>query len=256
MDCIVLAGGVPKQDDLLYEYTQGRPKAMIALAGKPMVQWILDALTAVDRIDSILMVGLGSDEGLASPKLTTFIPDQGSMLRNVIHGVDKLMELDPACRQVVVSSADIPLITAEIVDRHLDRCAGLDLDIHYGIVERGLMDGRFPNSRRSYIRLTDGEYAGADLFVINPEIAYSNRQMWEDLMGSRKSVLKQAKRIGLGTLLRLLLRRLSLSDAETRVLRALGLTGRAVPVSDAELGMDVDKPFQLDICRRELEAVS
>jgi hypothetical protein len=118
------------------------------------------------------------------------------------------------------------------------------------------MEGRFPNSRRSYIRLTDGEYAGADLFVINPEIVYSNRQMWEELMGSRKSIINQARIIGLGTLLRLLFRRLSLRDAEIRVMRALELTGRAVPVVDAELGMDVDKPFQLEICRQVLETRS
>jgi GTP:adenosylcobinamide-phosphate guanylyltransferase len=251
-----MAGGVPQQDDLLFEFTQGRPKAMIPLVGKPMVQWVLDALTGVERIDRILMVGLGPDEGLRSPKLARFIPDQGSMLRNVIRGVDAMMELNPVCHQVVISSADIPLITAEIVERHLDSCAGTDLDMQYGVVERSVMEGRFPNSRRSYIRLTDGEYAGADLFVINPEIVYSNRQMWEELMGSRKSIINQARIIGLGTLLRLLFRRLSLRDAEIRVMRALELTGRAVPVVDAELGMDVDKPFQLEICRQVLETRS
>jgi len=256
MDCIILAGGVPAQDDLLYEYTQGGPKALIPLAGKPMVQWIVDVLTAVERIDRILMVGLGPDDGVTSAKLAAFIPDRGSMLRNVIAGVDRLLELSPGTRQVVICSTDIPLITVEIVNRYLDECAGADYDIYYGAVERSRMEGRFPNSRRSYVHLTDGDYAGADIFVVNPEIAYTNRQMWDDLMGSRKSVLKQARLIGLGTLLRLLLRRLSLKEAEVRVLRALGLTGRVVKIADAELGMDVDKPFQLEICRQELEAAS
>ena len=254
MDCIILAGGVPAEDDLLYEYTQGQPKALLELAGKPMVQWILDTLTGVGRIGKILLVGLGPDDGLTSSKLVAFIPDQGSLLRNVIAGVDRLMELSTDTDQVVICSADIPLITGEIVDRYLDQCAGANYDIQYGVVERTLMEGRFPSSRRSYIHLTDGDYAGADIFVVNPEIVYSNRQMWDDLIGSRKSVLKQARRIGLGTLVRLLLRRLSLMEAEVRVLKALGLSGRAVPVDHAELGMDVDKPFQLQICRQELEA--
>ena len=81
---------------------------------------------------------------------------------------------------------------------------------------------------------------------------YTNHELWEDLIGSRKNALKQALRIGLGTLVKLLLRRLSLAEAEERVAKAMGLTGRAVLVRHAELAMDVDKPFQLEICRREL----
>jgi hypothetical protein len=76
--------------------------------------------------------------------------------------------------------------------------------------------------------------------------------MWDDLIGGRKSALRQARRIGVGTLLRLLLRRLSMAEAEERVSRALNLRGRAVIVRQAELGMDVDKPFQLEICQEEL----
>jgi hypothetical protein len=60
--------------------------------------------------------------------------------------------------------------------------------------------------------------------------------------------------VGLGLFLRLLTRRLSLSDAERRVSQVLNIRGRAIPFPYAEVGMDVDKPFQLDIVRAELEA--
>ena len=43
MDAIVIAGGIPQPEEPLYEYTQGIPKAMLNIAGKPMVQWVLDA---------------------------------------------------------------------------------------------------------------------------------------------------------------------------------------------------------------------
>jgi GTP:adenosylcobinamide-phosphate guanylyltransferase len=252
MECILMAGGVPQEDDLLHEHTQGKPKALLPLAGKPMVQWVLDALEGVDRIGGIILVGLGPDVGFTSSKVIAHVSDHGSMLRNVIAGVDQLMEINPGAQQAVVCSADIPLITPTIVNDYLDQCRDAEVDLHYGAVGRELMEGRFPESRRSYIHLTDGDLAGADIFVINPRIAYSNRQLFEDLMGSRKSVLKQAGRIGWVTLLKLLLRQLSLAEAEERVCKAMGLTGRAVLVKHAELGMDVDKPFQLEIVRREL----
>jgi len=254
MDAIVLAGGTPQEDELLFEFVGGKPKSLLEIAGKPMVQWVLDALTEASGIDRIILVGLGSEDGVSSPKLVSYVPDQGSLLRNVIAGVDRLVEIDPEASQALVGSGDIPLITGQMVDEFLGQCADPSLDIYYGAVPRSLMEGRFPESRRSYVHLTDGDLAGADVFVVNPEIAYTNRQLWDDLIGSRKSPLKQAMRIGLGTLLRLVLGRLSLAEAETRVTRAMGLTGRAVLVRHAELGMDVDKPFQLEICRQELAA--
>jgi GTP:adenosylcobinamide-phosphate guanylyltransferase len=252
VDCIISAGGIPREGDPLFEQTRGKPKALLEIGGKPMVQWVLDALASVQRIERIIMVGLSAKDGISSAKLVSFVPNHGSLLNNVIAGVDRLLEINPTVQQVVMSSADIPLLTSAIVDEFLDLCADFSLDAYYGVVERTLMESRFPDSRRSYIHLTDGDFAGADIFVINPQIVYTNRQFWENLAAGRKSVFKLARTIGLGTLLELLLRRLSLAEMEERVMKAIKLTGRAVKVRHAELGMDVDKPFQLEICRREL----
>jgi NDP-sugar pyrophosphorylase family protein len=42
MDAVITAGGVPQPDELLYPYTL-KPKALLEIDGKPMVQWVLDA---------------------------------------------------------------------------------------------------------------------------------------------------------------------------------------------------------------------
>ncbi len=252
MDCIVSAGGVPQADDLLFEYTQGKPKALLDLAGKPMVQWVLDALSGSSQIERIVLVGLDPRAGIQSPKIDCYVPDQGSLLANALAGAEAVLEMDPAAGHVVFSSADIPLITAAMVDEFIAQCDDPAVELFYGAVERSRMETRFPESRRSYVHLTDGDFAGADLMVVSPMVGRHHRAMWNDLIGSRKSALKQAKRVGLMTLAKLLLRRLSIAEAERRVSRALGITGRVVVVRHAELGMDVDKPFQLEICRREL----
>ena len=44
MDAIVTAGGIPRPEDPLYTYSHGDSKALIDVAGKPMIQWVLDAL--------------------------------------------------------------------------------------------------------------------------------------------------------------------------------------------------------------------
>jgi hypothetical protein len=78
--------------------------------------------------------------------------------------------------------------------------------------------------------------------------------MWESLIGSRKSPLKQAGIIGLGTLIALFTRRLTLEDAVQRVCERIGIKGRAIVWSHAEPCMDVDKPSQLELLRADLEA--
>ena len=53
MDCVVSAGGVPREDDWYYEHTQGRPKALINIAGKPMVQWVYERSVQANRVDDV-----------------------------------------------------------------------------------------------------------------------------------------------------------------------------------------------------------
>jgi hypothetical protein len=58
--------------------------------------------------------------------------------------------------------------------------------------------------------------------------------------------------IGYDTLLLLLLRRITIEGAVKKVTSRLNITGRAILCPYAEVGMDVDKPHQLEILRADL----
>jgi hypothetical protein len=81
----------------------------------------------------------------------------------------------------------------------------------------------------------------------------AREEIWHKLVASRKNVFKQAALIGYDTLLLLLLRRLTINDAVRRVAQRLDITGRAVVCPYAEVGMDVDKPHQLELLNAYLE---
>ena len=51
MDCLVLAGGRPAPDHPLYAETRGAPKALIEVGGRPMIEWVLEALRGAASID-------------------------------------------------------------------------------------------------------------------------------------------------------------------------------------------------------------
>lgn len=252
IDCILMAGGVPQEEDLLYEYTQGRPKALIDVAGKPMVQWVLDALNAAPSVRDIVVVGQVGTDVISSSKIACYVPDQGSMLRNALAGVDWVLERDPATHHVLASSSDIPLITAGMVERLLAQAADPAVDVYHTIVLREKMEARFPDSRRSYVHFIEGDFAAGGIHVVAPHIGHKHRELWDDLLNSRKDALKQAARLGPVFFAKLMAHRLSLPELERLVRDKFGINARALPVDDPEMGMDADKPFQLEICRREL----
>jgi GTP:adenosylcobinamide-phosphate guanylyltransferase len=254
MDALIVAGGAPKASDPLYPLTKDRPKGRIEIAGRPMVQWVIDAVAASPRIDRLLLIGLDPSASLRSAKPLTYLPEQGSLIGNARHGLACAAADRRASAHLMMVTADIPLITPEMVTFRADQIEREGADLDYCIIERTVMEARFPDSRRSYIHLRDLEACGGDIHGVRLDMSADNA-LWERLMDARKNALKQAWLLGPDTALMLLLRLATLARAEAMIGRRLGLRGKAQRCPFAEVGMDVDKPFQLEIVRRELESL-
>jgi GTP:adenosylcobinamide-phosphate guanylyltransferase len=252
MDAIVIAGGIPQPNDPLYTYSNGDAKALIDIAGKPMVQWVLDALGEAGSVDNVIAVGLSARSGVTCRKPLYFLPNQGRMLSNIVTGVHKSLELDRKNKYVLVVSSDIPSLKGSMVDWLVQTSMQTKDDLYYGVCPREVMEKRFPDSKRTYTRLRDMEVCGSDINVSHVRMATEHLDMWEQLIGNRKSPLRQAGIIGFGTAFSLLTGRLTLEDAVARVGQRIGIKGRAIVWEHAEPCMDVDKPHQLELLRADL----
>jgi GTP:adenosylcobinamide-phosphate guanylyltransferase len=256
MDAIVIAGGTPKPEELLYPLTQGKPKAMLEIAGKPMIQWVLDALDGAAGIENVIVVGLENETGFSSAKISARLESQGDILPNIRHGVDAAYRLNPNTGHVAVVSSDIPGIRAEHVDWVVNAALETDEDAYYNIIRREVMEARYPSSKRSYVRLRDMEVCGGDLNILRASLVQNNEALWDRIIASRKSALKQAALLGYDTLFLLMFRLITMKDAERRVTRRLNLSGRALVCPYAEIGMDVDKPHQYEMMCEDLSRQS
>ena len=98
MDAIVTAGGIPQPGEPLYEYTQGKNKALLDVCGKPMIQWVLDALCEAKTIDQIVVIGLPPNSGVTCERITTFMPNQGGLLQNMPRRVKKASRARSKCK--------------------------------------------------------------------------------------------------------------------------------------------------------------
>ena len=252
MDANITAGGIPHPGDPLYVYSNGDSKALIDVAGKPMIQWILDALGNSKKVDNVIIIGLTPKSGLTCKKPLHFISNQGRMLANIVAGVNKALELNKKTEYVLLVSSDIPALKGEMVDWLVNTCMQTKDDLYYGVCPRDVMEGRFPTSNRTFTKLKDMEVCGSDINVIHVSMTTEHLDTWEKLIGNRKSPLRQAAVIGFDTLFQLATRQLTLQALVERASQRIGIKGRALIWSQAEPCMDVDKPHQLELMREDI----
>jgi len=254
MDAIVAAGGIPLPEEPLYVETKGRPKALLDIAGKPMVQWVLDALSEAKTVDRVVLVGLTEKSGVTCRKPLTFIPNQGKMLDNLRAAAAEVLRQNKKAKHVLIVSSDIPAITGEMVDWAVRTAMETDDDVYYNVIPREVMEARFPHAKRTWTRLADMEVCGGDMNIGRLSLlTHRDVDLWKKITNARKSPLRQAALIGLDTLFLLLFRKLTLAQAVEKVTKRLNVRGRAIVCPYAEIGMDVDKPSHLEILRQDLK---
>ena len=252
MDAIITAGGIPQPGEPLYAYSNGNSKALIDIAGKPMIQWILDALGDSKKVDNVIVIGLTSKSGLTCKKPLHYISNQGRMLANIVAGVNKSIELNKKTEYVLLVSSDIPAIKSEMVDWLVETTMQTKDDLYYGVCPRDVMETRYPTSKRTYTKLKDIQVCGADINVIHVSMTTNHLDTWEQLIGNRKSPLASVAVIGWDTLLQLFTRQITLQGLVDKASERIGIKGRAIMWTQAEPCMDVDKPHQLEIMREDL----
>lgn len=256
INAVIMAGDVLKPGDLLYDYAKGTSKGRIVIAGKPMLQWVIEALDESERIDSIIVVGLASIDGIESKKPLYFIENYGSLLDNIVAGSNKSLALNPEREYVMLVSSDTPKIRGRMADWFFDAAMETRDDLYYGVCCREMMESKFPASNRTYIKLRDMEVCGSDIGIINIKGVREHMPIWDRLIGRRKTPFRQAALIGVGTLIAVLFKRYSLEGLAKKVSRKIGIKARAIVWNCPEPCMDIDKPHQMDLLKDIMERES
>lgn len=255
IDALLAAGSVPGPRDPLYKFTRGQPKALLEIAGQPMINWVLKALHAAQTVRNIIIIspdrtGFKNPSGL---KQTHHLPSHGSIVDNLIAGAAFCEQLPEPPSHLLLISSDIPLVTAEMIDWNVRAALEKGGEACYHILARETMERRFPNSRRTYFRLREGQFCGADLHLISRAVFSGYNPAWRKIIDARKNALAMAQLVGLDALLWLISGRAPIALGERLIRERLGLNGHLLIAPHAEIAMDVDKPLQYDLVTLELE---
>lgn len=216
-----------------------------------MLERVADALHNAPSVQDLVVVGLDETEtaSLSLARPVHFLPDQGGMVANARSGIEWAQASRPEATEVLLSTADIPLLTSALVEWLIGVCRPFDCLAHYTMVRRETMEIRFPNSRRTFVPLKGLAVAGGDLHIVQTRILSTDDALWEALTNARKHAWKLARLVGPGTLLRLLTRQLTVTAIEETASRIFDAPICIVLSPHPELAMDVDRPHQLEILR-------
>lgn len=240
LNAIVLAGDSSNNND---------SKAFIMIKGRYMIEYIIDSLRHSKYVERI--VAVGSRELLESrlgSKIDGAVQCRDSIIENVSAGIDYLNETN----HVLVCTSDIPMVSSAAIDDFAEQCIRMNVDVGYPIIEKSLNDIKYPDVKRTYVKMKDGTYTGGNIFYINPSAIAACCGIAEELVKNRKNAIKMGKVLGIPVLLELSMGILSIETVEKKVNRMFGINARAIKTLYPEIGNDVDKDVDVEFVNKYL----
>ncbi len=247
VDAVVLAGS--RNDGPLKQCSSVPYEAMITIGRKAMIEYVIDALRSSVRIDRIVVVGPPDLPYFCSRKDIRVVPAEGNLMENLARGVENL----PGAERVLLATCDIPLITTRAIEDFLDRCGDRSADIYYPVVPREVVETSFNRTRRTYVTFKEGDFTGGNLFLVAPGAVHRCMSKGQQLVDARKSPIRLSRLMGIPFLIKFMLRMVTLKEAERKASDLLGVRGAVVVTMYPEVGVDVDKPSDLELVSKVLE---
>lgn len=241
---LVLAGTRPGGDP--FAEALGVPhKALIELDGKPLLARVVGAL----REAGIERVGVSCDDGPVADLASALGAEVLLAGRGPSASVG--LALQALGTPLVVTTSDHALLEPQWV-RELIRKTGPDADVSVMLARRDVVEQAMPETRRTYLRFADGQWSGCNLFYLQTPAAVKAIDTWAMVEADRKRPWKIAARLGPGTLIFMLLGRLTLQEGLDRLGKRVGISAQLIAASDGLAAVDVDKQADLEAVRELL----
>lgn len=248
VDAVVLAGG----DGAVIDPTC-RFKGLVPVAGKPMVEWVVNALRASDCVEEIaVVVPTAEDLGAWADLVDKLVVSDGSFMENGMAGIGAFRNDRPT----IVVTGDIPALTPEAITDFVDRSIESGADFTYPLIPKEAMLEQFPGSERTFVKLVTGRVTGGNMMLVNPFLVEQNALIGQALFDTRKSAIQMARVIGFRFVVKLALGRLDATEVENKLGELLGGSGAAITTTEASIAADVDKPVDVVVAERVLYASS
>lgn len=240
MKAAVLAAGAT---GTLAPAAEATYKALVPVAQRPMVGYVVDALQAAEQVDEVFVVagpqGPLPTEAIGGVRQTNaageaFSDSVAAAARSAGNGI------------LLLATADIPLLTPGAVDDTAKFALDSGADLTYTMAEADKVAAAFPGTRRTAVRLREGRFTGGNLVVAASDSLLQALETIQAAFGRRKNVIGLAMLLGPTFIARLALGLLTVEAVAARGSEILRCKAAVHLTSHPEVAFDVDKPSDLE----------
>jgi GTP:adenosylcobinamide-phosphate guanylyltransferase len=254
---VILAGERDAQD-ALRDHAGVASKALIEIAGKPMIARVISALEGAARVASVHLSGpaeavvTGSDvlSGLIGEGRVDWTAPGASPSTSAFAMLGRF----PEGQKVMITTADHPLLTSEIVDHFCRDAARSGCDVVVGLAPYDLVRGAYPDLKKTVLRFADGQYCGCNLFAFLTTDGRRMADFWRRIERERKKPLVVIRMLGVLAVLRYRMGWLTLDRALALLSRKAGLRVGVVVLPYAHASVDVDSVDDYVVLQRYAKA--
>lgn len=250
-DAFILAGG---SSPWLLAYNATPYRCLALISGRRFIDYLIAALADSGCIRRIVVAA--SPEALTKLQ-GTLPPDVGlcpaaATLPATAYAAAEYLGADSSPKLLGICD-DIPLLTPAAVKDFLQQCERYPSgQLYYPIISKQACLEKFPQAKRTYGKLKDGAFTGGNMMLVDKTVIPCGQAKANEIFALRKSPLRLANWLGWSFILKALLHRLTIEDAERRFSKIMGMDSKAIVTHYAEIGMDIDKPADLQLAQKYL----
>ncbi|MEN6643580.1 MAG: nucleotidyltransferase family protein [Armatimonadia bacterium] len=246
LGAIIMANG---EADKLACKVGAAHKALIDIEGRSMIERVAEAVQASGAVDQVVVACRKG--GCVAEALAGKIPLAESEDPTFLGGMQAGFNAMPDVDRALLVTCDMPLLTPEAVRHFADEArTHTDADMVYAMVEVERTRQAYPETRRTAIRLKEGNYTAAGVTVVSRRFVEECGPLVMAAFGARKSKIAMARILGGSFLVRFALGMLSVDDVVKRAEELLGCGCATVNLPFAECGFDVDSEADLIAARQ------
>lgn len=230
-------------------------KVLVPVGGTPVILRAMAALDEATSIDQRLLIGPTDDTLAASAPLGRHLTEHDWQRRLPADSpaASALLGLQASPQPTLVTTADHGLLRPEMVDYFCTEARRTGADLVIGFTRYGEVMHAFPEGRRTGWRFSDGRFCGSNLYAFLTPAAFDVARFWRRVEQDRKKPWRVVSALGPATLVRFLLRRMSLPQALAALSEKTGATIDAVILPFPEAAVDVDSIADWHLVNRWLE---
>ena len=240
---LILAGQREGVVDPLCAAAGVERKAIIPINGKPMIDYVLGALSAAKLNVPFHVSGFDAAYDKRLKPSPSAPGPAGSAYAALTDGI---------AFPCLMTTCDHPLLTADMLDIFISKAKDSGADFCVGFAQKSIIQPAYPDVKRTYWNFSDTPVSGCNLFYITNEKGLAVIEFWKQAQHLRKQPIKLARTVAWGLLFKYLLGRLTLGQAFAYVSKRLDIKAAPILIPIAEAAIDVDKPSDKDLVERIL----